>query len=156
MTQNSTPRVDISDVFAEAFKAQAGLTQAIWKKADELGVGRDVIELIYVRCSQINSCAFCLDVHVREGLKAKVSTTKLSVLAAWEETTGIYTDEERAAIEIAEAVSELSQRHLSDADYDRLRGILGDDKLALFMWAAIGINGWNRVAVMKKQPVEGR
>ena len=89
MSDNTMDRLPLGDVFKEAWKAQAAQTQAIWKKAEEIGVGSDLIELVYVRASQINGCAFCLDVHVREGLKAGLTTLKLSVTPAWREAGAV-------------------------------------------------------------------
>lgn len=148
-------RLPLGDTFKEAFKAQAGLTQAIWKKGEELGVGRDLIELVYLRASQINGCAFCLDVHVREGLKAGLKTLKMSVTPAWRDADGVYTEEERAALAIAEIATDPVKAHESTEEYDAAREVLGDDKAALLSWAAICMNGWNRMHALSHTPVEG-
>ena len=155
MSDNTMDRLPLGDVFKEAWKAQAAQTQAIWKKAEELGVGRDLIELVYVRASQINGCAFCLDVHVREGLKAGLTTLKLSVTPAWREAGAVYDDIERAALTIAETATDPVAAHENTAEYDAARKALGDDKTALLAWAAICINGWNRMHALSHTPVEG-
>ena len=149
-------RLAIGDVFKEAWKTQAAQTQAIWKKAEELGVGRDLIELVYVRASQINGCAFCLDVHVREGLKAGLNTLKLSVTPAWRAAGDVYDDTERAALAIAEIATDPAKAHANVDEYNEAREVLGDDVASLLSWATICINGWNRMHALSHTPVEGK
>lgn len=146
-------RLALGDVFKEAFKHQAALTQTIWKKAEELGVGRDLIELAYVRASQINGCAFCLDVHVREGLKAGLSTLKLSVTPAWRDAGDVYDDRDRAVLAIAEIATDPAQAHSNVEEYDAAREVLGDEATALLSWAVININSWNRMHALSHTPV---
>lgn len=149
-------RLAIGDVFKEAWKTQAAQTQAIWKKAEELGVGRDLIELVYVRASQINGCAFCLDVHVREGLKAGLNTLKLSVTPAWRDAGDVYDDTERAALAIAEIATDPAKAHANVDEYNEAREVLGDDVASLLSWATICINGRNRMHALSHTPVEGK
>ncbi|MDO5731475.1 carboxymuconolactone decarboxylase family protein [Corynebacterium sphenisci] len=148
-------RLALGDAFPAAFKAQAAQTQALWKRAEEIGVGRDLIELVFVRCSQINGCAFCLDVHVREGLKAGLSTQKLSVTAAWREAGEVYSEQEHAALALAEIACAPARVPFTMEEQAHAREVLGDDAAALLSWAAICINGWNRMHALSATPVGG-
>lgn len=143
----------IGTVFPEAFKAQAGLTQAIWRKGEEAGVGRDLIELVYLRCSQLNGCAFCLDVHYREGIKAGLSELKASVVPAWREAHGIFSEEEQAALAIAEIASDPIKVPFTEEEYMEAVDVLGEDRAAVLGWAAICMNGWNRMHALSATPV---
>ncbi|WP_448852735.1 carboxymuconolactone decarboxylase family protein [Corynebacterium sp. 335C] len=145
----------IGKVFPEAFKAQAGLTQAIWRKGEEAGVDRDLIELVYLRCSQLNGCAFCLDVHYREGLKAGLSQLKVSVVPAWREAHGIFSEDEQAALAIAEIASDPARVPFTKEEYLEAVDVLGEERSAVLAWAAICMNGWNRMHAVSGTPVGG-
>ncbi|MDO4610755.1 carboxymuconolactone decarboxylase family protein [Corynebacterium sp.] len=145
----------IGTIFPEAFKAQAGLTQAIWRKGEEAGVGRDLIELVYLRCSQLNGCAFCLDVHHREGLKAGLTELKASVVPAWREAHGIFDEEEQAALAIAEIVSDPARVPFTEEEYLEAVDVLGEERAAVLAWAGICMNGWNRMHAVSGTPVGG-
>lgn len=96
--------------------------------------------------------AFCLSVHSTALLEAGDTAQRIAVLPAWRETE-LFSDTERAALEIAEAVTWIADTHLEDEEYALLREHLTDDQLSLLTWAAITINAFNRVSIMSRYPV---
>ena len=124
------------------------LSNAAAKDVDaELG------ELIKIRASQINHCAFCLDMHTRDARKHGVSDQKLDVLAAWEEAGGLFTERERAALALTEAITELGDGHVPDEIYERAAEVFSEPELGKVIALAVTINAWNRINVtIRLQP----
>ena len=151
-----TPRWVYADKQLPAIHgAMAAVSTEIKTRADELGIDRTVLELVNLRCSQINGCAFCLHLHTHLALRAGESPQRLAVLSAWRES-GLFTRVEQAALTLAEAVTTVADRHLSDDEYDLLREDLTDDQLALLVYAASMINAFNRVSILSHHPVTHR
>jgi len=123
------------------------------KAALEAGIDRKAIELIKMRASQINGCAYCLDLHTRDALEIGETTGRLAVLSAWRETTR-FTPEEEAMLELTEVVTRISEGPLSEADQERIVGVLGEERFAAAFWVATVINSYNRVAITSHYPVE--
>jgi AhpD family alkylhydroperoxidase len=135
--------------------AMADVSNEIKARADQLGIDRSVLELVNLRCSQINGCAFCLHLHTHLALRAGESPQRISVLAAWRES-GVFDRVEQAALAVAEAVTTVAEGHLTDDEYDLLREDLTDDQLALLIYAASMINAFNRVSILSHHPVAHR
>lgn len=134
------------------FEALTGTAAQVREQAAELGLARSVLELVNVRASQLNRCAFCLDRHSRLAVDAGVTPQQLAVLPAWRETT-LFTDRQRAALEIAETVTAVADDHPDDAALARLREHLSDAEVSVLTWAAITINAFNRVSILSGHPV---
>jgi AhpD family alkylhydroperoxidase len=100
--------------------AMAAVSSEIKALAGDIGIDRIVLELVNLRCSQINGCAFCLHLHTHLALRAGESPQRIAVLSAWRES-GMFSSVEQAALAIAEAVTEVAERHLTDDEYDLLR-----------------------------------
>ncbi|GGF96197.1 alkyl hydroperoxide reductase AhpD [Rhodococcoides trifolii] len=147
-----TTRVFLDKAAPTAYKHLGAVALDVKNQAEHAGLGRIVMELVNVRVSQMNRCVFCLDLHTRAARNAGETDRRLAVLPAWRDAT-IFSDEERAALEIAEAVTSVAGEHLSDEQYDRLRHVLGEEKLTVLIWAAITINAFNRVSVLSKHPL---
>jgi AhpD family alkylhydroperoxidase len=153
MTQTLEPettvdRIKIYKTSPELYDAMMALSNAAAKDIDaELG------ELIKIRTSQINHCAFCLDMHTRDARKHGVSDQKLDVIAAWEEAGGLFTERERAALALAEAITELGDGHVSDEVYERAADVFSERELGQVIALAVTINAWNRINVtIRLQP----
>ena len=116
------------------------------------GLEAPLLELVKMRASQINGCAFCLDMHARAARRLGESEQRLHLLAAWEETT-LFTERERAALAWTEAVTRIAGTHAPDAAYDAARARFTDKEL-VDLTVAIGmINAWNRLAIsFRAQP----
>lgn len=135
--------------------AMAAVSTEIRERAAEHGIDHVVLELVNLRASQINGCAFCLHLHTHMALRAGESPQRIAVLPAWRES-GLFTRVEAAALRIAEAVTLVADRHVTDDEYDLLREDLTDDQLALLVYAASMINAFNRISILSHHPVTYR
>ncbi len=143
-TLDSLPatRLKIYKTSPELYEAMMTLSNAATKDVEpELG------ELIKIRASQINHCAFCLDMHTRDARKHGVSDQKLDVLAAWLEAGDLFNDRERAALALTEAITELGKGHVPDAVYARAASVFTERELGQIIAMAVTINAWNRINV---------
>lgn len=137
------------------YQALSAASRECRARAEEAGVTRSTLELLNVRCSQINRCAYCLDLHARLAIKEGVTAQQLGVLPAWRETE-VFSPVEQVALEIAEAVTQVATDYLEDDDYDRLRRHVSDDQLAVLIDAAALINAFNRISIISQHPVTHR
>jgi AhpD family alkylhydroperoxidase len=138
----STDRIDFYTASPAALKAMLTLEGSIAK----LGLEQSLIELVKMRTSQINGCAFCLDMHSRDARKAGESERRLYVLPAWRETT-LFTPREQAALGWTEALTLITEGHASDADYAFAAAQFSDAELVNLTLAITTINAWNRFAI---------
>lgn len=139
----------------QAWKAAGAYSQAIAKAAADGGLLPTEGELIKVRASQLNGCAFCLDLHTNEAREAGVSQQQLDLLAAWRETS-LFTERERAVLAVAEAATLLPLSEESQADLFGARTVLGDDAFVAAEWVAATINLFNRISILSEHPVRQR
>jgi AhpD family alkylhydroperoxidase len=138
-------RIRYEDFVARAPAVAAALRE-LSKSAGEAGLDKRLVELIKVRASQINGCAFCIQFHVNLARKLGVSVAKLDLVAVWREA-GDFDQRESATLAWTETLTRLSPESASDADYAALRAAFSEDE-ALFLTVAIGvINQWNRIGV---------
>ncbi|KUL39725.1 carboxymuconolactone decarboxylase family protein [Streptomyces regalis] len=112
-------------------------------------------ELVVIRASQLNHCAFCLDMHLALARKHGVSEQQLDLLAAWEEAGDVFGERERAALALTEAVTVLTDGFVPDEVYDRAAAHFDDIRLAHLVGLIIAINNWNRVMVGRRIPPGG-
>ena len=110
-------------------------------------------ELIKIRASQINGCAFCLDMHTKDALKYGETPQRIFLLNAWKDARELYSEEEQAMLTIAEEITLISQKGLSDETYRNAQEIFNEDQIADIIMAAITINMWNRIAISTHMPV---
>lgn len=139
------PRMDmptfrkLTPVLAEALGQAAKAVKAG-------GLGDDLVELVKLRASQINGCAFCVGMHVAEARKAGLDEGKMLMLPTWREAS-LFSDRERAALDWAEALTLVSQTHVPDPVFEEVCRHFTDAKLAQLTAAIVVVNSWNRVAV---------
>jgi AhpD family alkylhydroperoxidase len=110
------------------------------------GLHHSLLHLIKMRASQINGCAYCIDMHSKDARVAGESEQRLYALDAWRETP-FYSDRERAALDWTEAVTLVSQGHVPDAVYDSVRAQFSEEELINLTFAITNINAWNRLCV---------
>jgi AhpD family alkylhydroperoxidase len=135
-------RIKVYKTSPELYDAMMVLSNAAAKDLDPaLG------ELIKIRASQINHCAFCLDMHTRDARKHGITEQQLDVLAAWEEAGQLFNERERAALALTEAITELSDGHVSDEVYARAAAVFSERELGQVIAMAVTINAWNRINV---------
>lgn len=145
-------RVLIDKVSPEIYRRYAEAAAEVRKAVDAVGLSRALMELVNMRCSQINGCARCLSVHRELSEKAGVTEQQLAVLPAWRESD-LFDDQTRAALEIAELVTELPAHEVANRAYDRATDILDAEQISVVVWAAITINAFNRVSILSGHQV---
>ena len=105
-----------------------------------------LLDLVKVRVSQINGCAYCLHMHRKDAIKQGETEDRLLLLDAWRESE-LYTDRERAALAWAEALTEIAETHAPDAVYEQVQNIFSEDELLALSIGVATINAWNRLAI---------
>lgn len=126
----------------EFYRAAVALDAAAAK-----GLDPALVELVKLRASQINHCAFCIDMHSKDALAAGEDVERLLLLGAWEESRHFYTEKELAAIELTEAVTVLTDGFVPDAVYERAAAHFEEKELAQVIALIAAINVWNRIGV---------
>lgn len=116
------------------------------KHLGQTGIDENLLNLVYLRASQINGCAYCLDMHWKDLRAAGESEQKLSLLDAWREAPG-FTERERAALAWTEAVTLITEGHVPDEVYSVARTQFNETELANLTLAVVAINGWNRLNI---------
>jgi AhpD family alkylhydroperoxidase len=134
------------DGFGQLAPGARSALAAVAKAVDDSGLEKTLTELIKIRTSQMNGCAFCLQFHLNLARKAKVSQTKLDLVAVWREA-GVFTTREMAALAWTEALTHMTSPGISDDAYEVVAKEFSESELA-FLTVAIGvINAWNRIAI---------
>lgn len=134
---------------------EVGKTMVALSAAAKKGLGDAALaELVMIRASQINHCAFCLDMHLRVARENGEPQDRVQLLDAWEETVGLYSERERAALALTEAVTLLTGG-VSDEVYERAAQHFTEAELAHLIGLITVINGWNRLMVSRRVPPGG-
>ncbi|MFE4334328.1 carboxymuconolactone decarboxylase family protein [Streptomyces sp. NPDC056831] len=147
-----TGRIHLDKQSPTAYQALVKTADAVRTTAADAGLDRILVELVNLRVSQLNGCAYCLDVHTRAALRAGETTRRLGVLAAWRDTE-LFTARERAALALAEATTHPADALAQERAYAEAHEALSDDELSAVIWVAITINAFNRVSILSKHPV---
>jgi AhpD family alkylhydroperoxidase len=137
------PRIDYLKV------APPGAAQAMYgleKYVHNCGLEQSLLELMKMRASQINGCAYCLDMHSKDARAGGETEQRLYALNAWQETP-FFTDRERAALEWTEALTLISTNHVPDELYERVRKHFSEAEMVNLSMAVVAINGWNRLSI---------
>nr|WP_233273472.1 carboxymuconolactone decarboxylase family protein [Streptomyces broussonetiae] len=135
---------------------EVGRSMSALSAAAKKGLGDPVLaELVMIRASQINHCAFCLDMHLRAARKNGESQDHIQLLDAWEETEDLYSARERAALALTEAVTVLTAGFVPDEVYDTAALHFTEAELAHLIGLITVINGWNRLMVSRRVPPGG-
>jgi AhpD family alkylhydroperoxidase len=136
------PRIAYQKVAPEVYQAMLGLHATVLRS----GLERRLLDLVFVRASQLNGCAFCLDMHTKDLRVGGETEQRLYVLEAWREAP-FYTDRERAALAWTEAVTRVADGRVPDEVYRTAREQFSEAELAHLTLAIVAINGWNRLNV---------
>jgi AhpD family alkylhydroperoxidase len=148
---NTVERIKIYQVSPDLYDAMMTLSTAAAKDVDAtLG------ELIKIRASQLNHCAFCLDMHVNDARKHGETEQRLALVAAWEEAGDLFTERERAALALTEAITELHRGHVPDDVYAAAAAVFSERELGQVIAMAVTINAWNRINVATRLPAPRR
>ncbi|MCE9537919.1 MAG: carboxymuconolactone decarboxylase family protein [Bacteroidetes bacterium] len=135
-------RLNYSEVAPDALKAMLELEKFVTNS----GLEKSLYELVKTRASQINGCAYCLDMHTKDARIAGESEQRLYALSAWRETP-FYTEHERAALEWTEALTLISKNNVPDSLYEATRKHFSEKEMVTLTMSIIAINGWNRLAI---------
>lgn len=139
-------RISIKDLEPDAYKAMLGLEQYIRNSP----ISPLLLEMIKIRASQINGCAYCIDMHTQEALEIGETQRRIFALSAWKESP-LFTQEERIVLQLTEEVTLISKDGVSDDTYNKAINTYGENGLAQLIMQVITINSWNRIAVSTKQ-----
>jgi AhpD family alkylhydroperoxidase len=145
-----SPRTGSFRPFQPGFDAVRALHEAVAGS----GLEPSLLELVKMRASQLNGCAFCLDMHSKDARAAGETEQRLYALNAWRETP-FFTDRERAALALTEAVTLIANDHVSDAVVEQAAAHFGRDELGALVFAIAEINVWNRLAITTGSPEPG-
>jgi AhpD family alkylhydroperoxidase len=145
-------RTNISEQHPAAYKTLIGLSIQVDADAAAAGLDPLLVELIRIRTSQINGCAFCLRMHTRDALRKGESPDRIAVLPAWGESA-YFSEVDRAALRLAEAITLVPSGHVGDEDYDAAARVLTPDQVSAVAWLATVMNAFNRVAVTSRYHV---
>lgn len=142
-------RINYQKVAPDAVKLL--MQQEAYKR--ETGFDEKIIHLIQIRASQINKCAFCINMHTKEALKAGETIERISCLVAWSETA-LYTDAEKAVLSLTEAVTHISKNGVSDETYQAVRTHFNEKETIDLVMLIITINSWNRLSIVNQNEVK--
>ena len=136
------PRIDVTKYLT------SGLLRALFNLSTEVEgrIERPLLQLVEIRASQINGCAYCIDMHTKDARLAGETEQRIYALNAWRETP-FFTDRERAALEWTEAVTRVADTHVPDEVYDRVAAHFNEADLVALTFAVIVINSWNRLSI---------
>ena len=136
-------RIDYAKASPEGYQAFAAVHATLQKSA----LPRDLINLVYLRVSKINGCAFCIDMHSRDLLKSGLSVEKLVLVPVWRDAGEVFTPRERVALAWAESVTRAAETGVPDADYEAAAAEFTDKELADLTYAIGLMNAFNRLGI---------
>ncbi|HLI00485.1 MAG TPA: carboxymuconolactone decarboxylase family protein [Acidimicrobiales bacterium] len=148
------PRIDFEANAPGFAKAMATLERAATAQADQAGLASPIRDLVRLRASQLNGCAYCVDMHVKDARAAGERDERIDAVAVWPEVP-FYDDAERAALALAEAVTLCADSHVPAAVWDEAAQHFGPAELAALIGLIVAINGWNRIGVATRTWLPG-
>ncbi len=159
MTTNTTdeavrPRIDFDARAAGFSRAMAHLDQAATKELDQVEFDVRLRELVRIRASQLNGCAYCIDMHTKDARAAGESEQRIYALPAWRETP-FFTERERAALALTESVTLMPQTHVPAADFEQAAGQFSEAELGALISLIVTINAWNAIGVSTRTWLPG-
>ena len=148
-------RVHLSRSAMDAYRALDGFTQTVNEIAAASGIDDRFKEIMMIHASQLNGCAFCVRVHLDKALEAGLDADVISQIATWRDS-GVFTERERAGLELTESFVYIHDGGVSDEVYDHVGGILSEKEYVALSWLLVSINSFNRIAIAGRYPVPPR
>ena len=142
-------RLNIYNIDPKTFEAMMGLENYLAQSS----LDKNLFALIKTRASQINGCAYCINMHTRDAIKIGETTQRLFLLDAWRESN-LFTDKEKAVLALTEAMTLIAGKSVSDEIYDTAKNHLTEKEYAAVIMAVVAINGWNRIAITSQTPLD--
>ena len=139
-------RLDFEALAPGAYRAVAQLDSAVTKQLDAAGIDHRLRELIRIRASQLNGCAYCIDMHTKDARAVGETEQRLYALVAWRETP-FFSARERAALGFTETVTRLAETHVPDAAYEEVAAVYSPAEVAALLALILVINAWNTLGV---------
>lgn len=149
------PRVHLSRAAKPNYLALESFSKTVREAATQAGVDDRLAEIVQIHASQLNGCAYCVRIHVGRAIEAGLDADVIAQIATWEES-GVFTERERAALELAEAFTFIHDGGVPDDVYDRVGGVLSEQEYVALCWILVSINAFNRVAIAGRYPVPPR
>jgi AhpD family alkylhydroperoxidase len=143
-------RINISTTTPHAFKAMYALEGFLAQAT----ISKTLKELIKIRASQINGCAYCIDMHTKDAIKNGETVQRIFLISAWREAVKFFTEEEQAVLAMTEEITLVHQHGLSDPTYQKALQYFSEVQVAEIIMAIVTINAWNRIAVSTHQEIE--
>ncbi|SFW19797.1 alkylhydroperoxidase AhpD family core domain-containing protein [Sinomicrobium oceani] len=143
-------RINIQTAEPQAFKAMLGLEGYLSK----VSISKTLKELIKIRSSQLNNCAFCINMHAKDALANGETQQRIFLLSAWREAPDLYTAQEQVALEMTEEITLIHQQGLRTETYQRALKHFTENEIAQLIMAVVTINSWNRIALSTHLQVE--
>ncbi|MEU9930383.1 carboxymuconolactone decarboxylase family protein [Streptomyces anulatus] len=141
-SNTTTPRLDFAKSAPKVFRAVIGLDAAA-----RAGLDPTLVELVQIRASHLNRCAYCLHMHTTDARKAGESEDRLHMVAVWQEAEHFFTEREQAALALTDAVTRIGDAGVPDEVYDRAAAHFDEEELAHLLALILTINTWNRIAL---------
>lgn len=142
-------RINIDKAAPKAMEAMMGLEKYLASS----GLDKTIYELIKTRASQINGCAYCINMHTRDAIKLGETTQRLFLLDAWRES-GLFNEHEKAALALTESMTLIAGKEVPDEVYDRAAELFNEEELAAVIMTIVTINGWNRISITSRTPLD--
>ncbi len=151
----SETRVHLSKTEPAAYHALDAFSKTVGEICRDNGIDDRLKELVMIHCSQLNGCAYCARIHVDRAVAAGVDLDTLTQIPTWRES-GVFTDRECAALELAEAFTFIAEEGISDEVYNRVGAVFTEKEYAALSWACVSINAFNRIVVAGRYAVPPR
>ncbi len=146
-------RISISRSTPDILQTVVKLERQVNEYALSAGFSEGFTHLLRLRASQLNQCAYCLRMHTRDALASGETAERICILPAWRETE-YFTDKERAALELIEAVTLIADGQVPDSVYEQAVNLLTQEEILAVEWLGIAINIWNRIAIPSRTVVK--
>lgn len=143
-------RVNINITEPEAIKAMFSLERYLAK----VEISKTLAELIKIRASQINNCAYCIDMHTKDAIKNGESAHRIFLVSAWREGSKFFTEEEQIALAMTEEITLIHQKGLSEETYQKATHVFSENQIAQIIMLITTINAWNRIAISTHLQIE--
>lgn len=149
--QTMKNRIDISQLAPQAYKAMFGLEGYL----AQISLAKTLKELIKIRASQINNCAYCIDMHTKDAVKNGETAQRIFLISAWKEATKFFSEEEQIVLAMTEEITLIHQNGLSEETYQKASVVFSEVQIAEIIMVIVTINAWNRIAVSTYTQIEG-
>lgn len=148
-------RVHLSKTEPAAYQALDAFSRTVGEICAANGIDDRLKELVMIHCSQLNGCAFCTRIHYDRAIEAGIDGDTLLQIPTWRES-GVFSERERAALELAEAFTFIHEDGVSDEVYDTVGSVFTEKEYAALSWACVSINAFNRIVIAGRYPVPPR